>query len=73
MIKRFKISAENIPTARQWCLDNLGEELVRWWIEESIIGMERYAVYPNKPPFMLSIDLTEEEEGYLTTFILKFV
>ena len=34
-MKRFKIDNDIKADVKQWCLDNLGTESVRWWFEDA--------------------------------------
>jgi hypothetical protein len=71
VLKRFKIKKANKPEVKQWCLENLGTETVRWWFEEDLIAGTRYST-DHTINFTLAIDVTEEEESRLMFFILKY-
>lgn len=68
MMKTFKIKKENKPEVKQWCLDNLGTENVRWWFHADVLKIESSPTQPD----VLYIDVTEEEESQLMFFILKY-
>ena len=70
-MKQFKIKKSIKPDVKQWCLDNLGTETVRWWFEEDLIAKNRHDT-DHVITFTLVLDVTEEEEFHLTHFILKY-
>ena len=67
-MKHFKIKKAIKPEVKQWCLDNLGAETVRWWFEEDLLGLHSYSARP----ITLVLDVTEEEATNLTYFILRY-
>ena len=70
-MKLFKIEHKAISEVRQWCLDHLGAENIRWWT--SPIGGTWNGVTARFDQDMhLFIDVTEEEENNLTYFILRY-
>lgn len=68
-MKKFKIEKSIKPEVKQWCLDNLGSENVRWWFHEDLLKLKGSPTLPGT----LVIDVTEEEESRLMFFILKYV
>jgi hypothetical protein len=70
-LKRFKIKKAIKPDVKQWCLDNLGTETVRWWFEEDLISGNRHS-NDHLSAFTLTLDVTEEEESHLMYFVLKY-
>ena len=67
-MKKFKIDNKIKPEVKQWCLDNLGAETVRWWFQDDMLGFKSYSSSPS----VLIFDVTEEEESRLMYFILKY-
>jgi hypothetical protein len=67
-LKQFKINNDIKADVKQWCLDNLGTETVRWWFDEDLMGLKSYSSAPST----LTLDVTEEEENKLTYFILRY-
>jgi hypothetical protein len=67
-LKQFKIDNDIKAEVKQWCLDNLGSETVRWWFQDDMLGYKSYASAPS----ILMLDVTEEEENNLTYFILRY-
>lgn len=70
-MKQFKIKKAIKPDVKQWCLDNLGTENVRWWIEEELVARNRDAL-SHQREFTFVIDVTQEEESRLMYFVLKY-
>jgi hypothetical protein len=71
-LKTFKIKKSIKPEVKQWCLDNLGTETVRWWVEEDLKSGGYLPDTSYLKEFTLILDVTEEEESRLTFFILKY-
>jgi hypothetical protein len=63
MIKHYNITKDNFQRATDWLKENVSRENVRWWIHTptGFGGVTNIAV-----------DVPEEEEAYLTAFILTF-
>jgi hypothetical protein len=63
MIKHYNITKDNFQRARDWLKENVSSEGVRWWVHtpSGFYGEANIAV-----------DVTEEEEVFLTAFILTF-
>jgi len=70
-LKQFKIKKAIKPEVKQWCLDNLGTETVRWWFAEEMVARS-----PSDTNHLgehtLMFDVTEDEESRLMYFILKY-
>jgi hypothetical protein len=67
-LKTFKIKQTNKPEIKEWCLENLGTETVRWWVQEDLMRLSSFSNHD----VTLCVDVTEEEESLLTYFILKY-
>jgi hypothetical protein len=67
-MKKYKIKQTNKPEVKEWCLENLGTENVRWWFHEDLMGMKTFS----QAEHTLCLDVTEEEESRLMYFILKY-
>lgn len=74
MLKVFHISKPVMEDAVNFLKENLGAEGGRWWTE----GRERPTVYHNDGTvqgggYVLTLDVTDEEESKVTAFVLRFV
>lgn len=74
MIKVFRVSKTVSSDAVGWLKENLGTEGVRWWME----GRERPTLYRQDGTvegggYMITLDVTDEEEPIVTAFVLGFV
>jgi hypothetical protein len=65
MIKNIVISREHTAQVTSWLKENIGTENVRWWVQDNVWINHTVG-------FSVSIDLLEEEEPLLTTFLLKW-
>jgi hypothetical protein len=63
MIKHYNITKDNLQRAKDWLVEHVSSEDVRWWIHTP----NGYGSITN-----IAVDVTEEEEVFLTAFILTF-
>jgi len=72
MIKQYHINRDNWPDVSEWLIENVSKENIRWW---AIKGAGKWDGIAAKYVYdmNLSIDVTDEEEPLLTTFILKYL
>jgi len=67
MIKHVTVPREQKIQVMAWLIENVNKEGVRWWLQDNVIFQGEHG-----PSTLFSIDVTEEEEPMLTTFLLKW-
>ena len=73
MIKNYSFPRNKKPEITDWLVDNLGEEGVRWWFQDNAMIYKDDPFHkPATGMFRVWIDLTEEEEPWLTAFVLRY-
>lgn len=73
MLKVIRVSDEASKEAINWLKQNLSAEGVRWWAN-SVPKI----FYPDSKTHVgggieVTVDVTDEEEALVTTFVLRFV
>ena len=72
MIRTFTIQREKVDETLSWLQEYISAENVRWWIVNELNPIWDGATGHRTCDLRISIDVLEEEESYLTQFILKY-
>lgn len=73
MIKTFTVQREKVDETLGWLKEYVSAENVRWWIVNEIYPEWDSVTGHRSYDLRISLDVSEEEETYLTQFILRFV
>jgi hypothetical protein len=72
MIKQYHIDRDRWPEVSDWLVEHVSKENIRWWATKGVGQWDGIAAkYVHD--MNLSIDVANEEEHILTTFILKYL
>lgn len=72
MIRTFTIQREKVDETLSWLREYVSEENVRWWIVNELNPIWDGATGHRTYDLRISIDVPQEEESYLTQFILRW-
>jgi hypothetical protein len=71
MIHTYKIKHNDWREVREWLVENIGNDGYRWWTTDANGSWNGVTANWERDK-ALSIEVTEDEEPMLTTFILKY-
>lgn len=71
-MKHYFIKEENLIEVKDWLLENIGPENVRWWFTSTNKGSSQKVGDHWVRGTVLWLDITEEEEANLTWFNLRW-
>lgn len=72
MIRNYSFPKDKRSEIADWLNDNIGVMGTRWWFQDNAVVYENGPTQVASPMFRVWIDLTEEEEPWLTAFVLRY-